>query len=148
MDSGFEAVWRRVTAMQTTDDEQTRLRRWIKDETAAERIYALQHRYSADRRVRETLEEILRAKRQLIRQLRAFFFLRTGERLALNLPETRPVPLLTVLRERYEEEIKLAESYRKAASTVRPDTAALCKQASEASERNARLLRRLLERLL
>ena len=148
MGSDFASVWSRVTGMRPAEDELTKLRRWMGDETEELRAYEMILRSSLPNQVRETLSSILRDKRRHMKELQTLYYLRTGD--VWNLPkpgDRRKQPLMKALRERYAAAISLAVSYRDCAAEQR-DLASLCAALAQDEDTLAMKLRSLIKRLL
>ncbi len=148
MEAGFASVWNRVTGTNTAENELAKLQRWIRDEAEGARSYETLLHGRLPAPAAETLRGILRQQRRQLRQLQTLYYLRTGDTLAVSLPERREMqPWMKALRERYDAALTQAEGYRQAASERR-DTAALCAMLAEEKEGQAIRLRQLAERLL
>ena len=148
MDNGFEKVWRRVTGSAAVVDEMTYLRRLIGEEAASAQTYASMLKRAGYGQLREVLALLKRTKLQQLRQLRVLYFLRTGERPEPQSWECPAEPMMTMLRRCYQAELAAAESYRAAEGGAKPDAATLFQALAEASEGQAVLLRKLLERFV
>ena len=148
MESGFASVWNRVTGACPAEDEQTKLRRWIRDEAESIRAYEALLRMGLPKQVDTMLRQILSEKRRRLKRLQTMFFLRTGDILVFRLPEeAKPQSFLQSLRKQYAEELAQAESFRQAA-TAGSDLGEVCALLAESNRAAAARLRSLAERLL
>jgi hypothetical protein len=148
MESGFAAVWERVTGDLPAKDEQAKLRRWIEDEAHSIRAYEALLRTGLPRAAQETLRQILSEKRIRLKRLQTVVFLRTGDIHVVSLPEEpKPPTLLRSLRSRYAAELAQAESFRRAVSGG-SDLREICAELAEGNRLTAERLRSLAERLL
>ncbi len=148
MESGFASVWNRVTGACPAEDEQTKLRRWIRDEAGSIRAYEALLRTGLPKPVNTMLRQILWEKRRRLKRLQTMHFLRTGDTLVFTLPEeTKPPSFLRGLRNQYAEELAQAESFRQA-SSAGSDLGEVCQELAEENRAAAARLRSLAERLL
>ena len=148
MDADFSSVWSRVTGVRPPEDELTRLRRWMGDETRE--LHACEEllRGHLPAPVRDTLTAVLRVKRRDLKELQTMYYLRTGDSWPQPKPEKRKrETLMNALRERYAASMDMADGYRGCASERR-DLSSLCAELAENEEANARKLRGLIKRLL
>ena len=130
MEADFASVWSRVTGERPTEDAQTKLRRWIQDESEAIYVYRC----------------MLRGR--VPSQLQTLYYLHTGDILVPAPPQERKnQPLLSALRERYAAVLMQAESYRQV-SALPHDLQALCGELASEKDGQALLLRQLTARLL
>ena len=148
MESDFASVWSRVTGLRPTEDELTKLRRWMGDEAGELIAYEALLRGSLSAPVRDTLKVLLRSKQRHLKELRTLYYLRTGDVWSQRgrTMKTMP-PLMKALRDRYAASLALAESYRRSTEDAR-DLRALCALLAEDEDLNALRLRRLTKSLL
>ena len=148
MESDFASVWSRVTGLRPTEDELTKLRRWMGDEAGELFAYEALLRGSLSASVRDTLKVLLRSKQRHLKELRTLYYLRTGDvrRLQGRTGQTKP-PLMKALRDRYAASLALAEGYRSCNEDAR-DLRALCAILAEDEDLNALRLRRMIKSLL
>lgn len=148
MEGDFASVWSRVTGERPTEDAQTKLRRWIQDESEAIYVYRCMLRGRVPSQARETLAVLLKEENRELRRLQTLYYLRTGDILVPVPPQERKKqPLLSALRERYAVVLMQAESYRQA-SALPHDLQALCGELASEKDGQALLLRQLTARLL
>ena len=148
MEADFASVWSRVTGERQTEDAQTKLRRWIQDESEAIYDYRCMLRGRVPSQARETLAVLLKEENSELRRLQTLYYLHTGDILVPALPKERKnQPLLSALRERYAAVLMQAESYRQASALPR-DLQALCGELASEKDGQALLLRQLTARLL
>ena len=144
MESGFEAVWSRVTGGSVQDNADATLDNWIREEARGIRVYETLLRSRLPDPVRKTFRQILNIKHRQLKQLQVMVFLRTGDTIAvLNDDESAPASLPHGLRERYRSEVEQAARYR-LFQTKQPDLTALSTQLAEEDERIAQRLRILM----
>ena len=148
MEADFASVWSRVTGERPTEDAQTKLRRWIQDESEAIYVYRCMLRGRVPPQARETLAVLLKEDNSELRRLQTLYYLRPGDILVpLSPQERKKQPLLSALRERYAAVLMQAESYRQA-SAMPHDLQALCGELASEKDGQALLLRQLTARLL
>ena len=148
MESGFASVWNRVTGSCPAEDEQTKLRRWIRDEAENIRAYEALLRGTQPKPANTMLRQVLNEKRRRLKRLQTMFFLRTGDIYVFTLPEeAKPPSFLQGLRHQYAEELAQAESFRQA-SSAGSDLGEVCALLAEENRAAAARLRSLAERLL
>ena len=148
MEADFASVWSRVTGERPTEDAQTKLRRWIQDESEAIYVYRCMLRGRVPSQARETLAVLLKEENSELRRLQTLYYLRTGDILVPVPPQERKKqPLLSALRERYAAVLMQAESYRQASALPR-DLQALCGVLASEKDGQALLLRQLTACLL
>ena len=148
MEADFASVWSRVTGERPTEDAQTKLRRWIQDESEAIYVYRCMLRGRVPSQAHETLAVLLKEENRELRRLQTLYYLRTGDILVpLSPQERKKQPLLSALRERYAVVLMQAESYRQA-SALPHDLQALCGELASEKDGQALLLRQLTARLL
>ena len=148
MDSGFTAVWSRVTGVPPGEDELTALRRWLRDEAEGIRAYEALLRGRFPTAAERTLRALLQTERRHFCRLQVLYYLRTGD----NWTPPPPGPQqgrswMKALRERYAAAIAQEESYRRFAASEKRDLAALCAALAKEEEAQAALLRKLISRL-
>ncbi len=148
MEADFASVWSRVTGTRPSEDELTKLRRWIRDEwegIAADEAL-LKQRIPAP--VRMALRALLQQEKHQLRKLQALYYLRTGD--VCVPPKTNrqtPVPLMKALRERYAAILTQADDYRQSPEGTR-DLARLSAGLAAEKEAHALRLRQIVESLL
>ena len=148
MEADFASVWSRVTGERPTEDAQTKLRRWIQDESEAIYVYRCMLRGRVPSQARETLAVLLKEENRELRRLQTLYYLHTGDILVPAPPkERKKQSLLSALRERYAVVLMQAESYRQA-SALPHDLQALCGELASEKDGQALLLRQLTARLL
>lgn len=148
MEADFASVWSRVTGERPTEDAQTKLRRWIQDESEAIYVYRCMLRGRVPSQARETLAVLLKEENRELRRLQTLYYLHTGDILVPAPPQERKnQPLLSALRERYAAVLMQAESYRQV-SALPHDLQALCGELASEKDGQALLLRQLTARLL
>ena len=148
MESGFTSVWNRVTGACPAEDEQTKLRRWIRDEAQSIRAYEALLRAALPKPANTMLRQVLSGKKRRLKRLQTMYFLRTGDTFAVSLPqEGKPLSFLHGLRDQYAVELTQAECYRQAASAG-GDLSEVCALLAEENRNTAAGLRSLAERLL
>ncbi len=119
---GFETVWGRV--MQDKEpkkpmDEAERLRFFMDKESEAAATYQVLAGKCTMRKNASTFMAIARDEQKHLKMLQSAYFILTGDSYRPKKATIRPQGMLTMLRERYDSEIKSAEGYEKAAQETR-----------------------------
>lgn len=148
------AVWRRVTGEAGAPEEpapaqegEGGLARFCALEAEDARLYAALASRTGGAAAR-TLSGLASGSRRRLRELRAACFLETGETFA-PAPACAVVPALPgALRQRYGEELRRAEEYRRAAETAESPVSSLLLRLAGENGARAESLLRLCARLL
>lgn len=119
---GFETIWGRVMQdkePQKLVDEGERLRFFMDKEHEAATTYQVLANKCTMRKNASVFMNIARDEQKHLKMLQSAFFLLTGDTYRPKRAVVKHQGMLTMLRERYDSEIKSAEGYEKAGQETR-----------------------------
>lgn len=149
---GFEAVWSRVMQdkkQEKSTDEAQRLRFFMDKEAEASAEYQILAGKCTLRKNSAIFISMSRDEQKHLKMLQSAYFLLTGDSYCPKKPIIKRQGMLTMLRERYNSELKSAEGYEQAGMETRiPNLVQIFKSIAPDERRHIKTVEEMISRIM
>ena len=149
---GFETVWDRVMEDKKPEkpiDEASRLRLFMDKEAEAAVYYQTLAGKCTLRKSAATFMAMSRDEQKHLKLLQSAYFILTGDTYRPKKPMVKHQGMLSMLRQRYESEIKSAEGYEKAGQETRiPNLMQIFKSIVPDERKHVRIIEEMIRRIM